>query len=125
MMGVVYVGRRLGFIMIALTAAAHIAVGLLVTRGVLHLDTREVDPMLMQNWFRMALVISLLAVLLAMMIDSVIRHVEANSTPPPRRWASCGSPTSGSGCSTSAWRRRRRRSGASSRTSCTTSWGRR
>jgi len=78
MMGVVYVGRRLGFIMIALMAAAHIAVGLLVTRGVLHLDAREVDPMLMQNWFRMALVISLFALLLAMMIDSVIRHVEAN-----------------------------------------------
>ena len=35
--------------------------------------------MLMQNWFRMAAVISLLASLLALMIDSVIRHVEANA----------------------------------------------
>jgi signal transduction histidine kinase len=78
LMGVVYVGRRLGFVLIALTAAAHLSVGLLVTSGLLHLDGREVDPMLMQNWFRMASIISLLALLLALMIDSVIRHVEAN-----------------------------------------------
>jgi signal transduction histidine kinase len=78
MMGVIYVGRRLGFVMIVLTAAAHLSVGFLVTRGVLHLDEREVDPMLLQNWFRMASVISLVAALLVMMIDSVIRHVEAN-----------------------------------------------
>jgi signal transduction histidine kinase len=79
LMGVVYVGRRLGFVLIALSAAAHLAVGLLVTKGIIHLDAKEVDPMLMQNWFRMASVTSLLAVLLAMMIDSVIRHVEASS----------------------------------------------
>ena len=78
LMGVIYVGRRLGVVMIVLTAAAHLSVGLLVTRGVLHLDEREVDPMLMQNWFRMAAVVSLIAALLVMMIDSVIRHVEAN-----------------------------------------------
>ena len=78
MMGVVYVGRRLGFVLIALTAAAHMVVGLLVTQGLLRLDGREVDPMLMQNWFRMASIVSLIALLLALMIDSVIRHVEAN-----------------------------------------------
>lgn len=78
MMGVVYVGRRLGFVMIALTAAAHVAVGVLVTRGVLQLDAREVDPLLMQNWVRMASIVALISLLLAVMIDSVIRHVEAN-----------------------------------------------
>jgi signal transduction histidine kinase len=78
LMGVVYVGRRLGFVLIALTAIAHLSVGLLVTRGLLRLDPREVDPMLMQNWFRMAAIITLIAALLALMIDSVIRHVEAN-----------------------------------------------
>jgi len=78
LMGVVYVGRRLGFLIIGLTAAAHVTVGLLVTNGVLHLDPREVDPMLLQNWFRMSAIITLLASLLALMIDSVIRHVEAN-----------------------------------------------
>jgi signal transduction histidine kinase len=78
LMGVVYVGRRLGFVLIALIFLAHITVGLLVTRGVLHLDPKEVDPHMMQNWFRMASIVSLIAALLALMIDSVIRHVEAN-----------------------------------------------
>ncbi len=77
--GVIYLGRGLGFVLIALSAAAHIVVGVLVTRGTLHLDASEVDPMLMQNWLRMTAVTSLLAVLLAMVIDSVIRHVEASS----------------------------------------------
>jgi two-component system sensor histidine kinase UhpB len=35
--------------------------------------------MLMQNWLRMTAVTGLLAVMLAMVIDSVIRHVEASS----------------------------------------------
>jgi len=80
LMGVVYVGRRLGFVLIALSALAHVAVGLLVTNGIIQLDAREVDPMMMQNWFRMAGTTSLLALLLALMIDSVIRHVEASSS---------------------------------------------
>ncbi len=58
---------------------AHVVIGLLVSRGVLHLAAREVDPMLMRNWIRMALSTSLLAVLLAKVIDYVIRHVEANA----------------------------------------------
>jgi signal transduction histidine kinase len=77
--GVVYVGRGLGFVLIALSAAAHIIVGMLVIRGVIRLDAAEVDPMLMQNWVRMTAVTSLLAVMLALVIDSVIRHVEASS----------------------------------------------
>ncbi len=79
LMGVVYVGRRLGFVLIGLSALAHLTVGLLVTKGIIHLDPKEVDPMMMQNWVRMASITSLLAVLLALMIDSVIRHVEASS----------------------------------------------
>jgi signal transduction histidine kinase len=77
--GVIYLGRRLGFVLIALSAAAHVVVGVLVTRGVLHLDASEVDPMLMQNWLRMTAVTGLLAVMLALVVDSVIRHVEASS----------------------------------------------
>jgi len=80
LMGVVYLGRRLGFVLIGLAALAHVIVGLLVTRGLIVLDGKEVDPMLMQNWFRMAAVIALLASLLAIMIDSVIRHVEASTS---------------------------------------------
>src|SRR6185436_20336474 len=79
LMGVVYLGRSLGFVLIGLSAIAHLVVGLLVTRGIIHLDPKEVDPMLIQNWLRMAGTTSLLAALLAIMIDSVIRHVEANS----------------------------------------------
>jgi signal transduction histidine kinase len=77
--GVIYLGRGLGFLLIALSAAAHVVVGVLVTRGTLHLDASEVDPMLMQNWLRMTAVTGLLALMLAMVIDSVIRHVEASS----------------------------------------------
>jgi signal transduction histidine kinase len=79
LMGVVYLGRGLGFVLIGLSAAAHLAVGVLVTRGIIVLDANEVDPMQMQNWFRMAAIISLLGSLLALLIDSVIRHVEASS----------------------------------------------
>src|SRR5262245_29189269 len=78
LMGVVYLGRGLGFVLIALTAIAHVVVGLLVTQGKLVLDPREVDPMVMPNWLRMASIITLIASLLALLIDSVIRHVEAN-----------------------------------------------
>ncbi|HXT96006.1 MAG TPA: sensor histidine kinase [Polyangia bacterium] len=78
-LGVVTLGRSLGFAMIGLSAAAHLVIGLLVARGVLHLAPREVDPMLMRNWIRMATSTSLLAVLLASVIDFVIRHVEANA----------------------------------------------
>jgi signal transduction histidine kinase len=79
LMGVVYRGRRLGFVLIGLSAVAHVTVGLLVTHGTLVLDPHEVDPMQMRNWIRMAAVTSLLASLLALMIDAVIRHVEASS----------------------------------------------
>jgi signal transduction histidine kinase len=79
LMGVVYLGRGLGFMLIGLAAAAHLIVGLLVTRGIILLDAKEVDPMQMQNWIRMAAVTSLLGSLLALLIDSVIRHVEASS----------------------------------------------
>jgi len=79
LMGVVYLGRGLGFLLIGLAAAAHITVGVLVTRGIIVLDSNEVDPMQLQNWFRMAGVVSLLGLLLALLIDSVIRHVEASS----------------------------------------------
>jgi signal transduction histidine kinase len=77
--GVVYLGRGFGLGLIALSAIAHVVVGVLVTRGVLVLDPKEVDPLQMSTWLRMAGVTSLLATLLALVIDSVIRHVEANA----------------------------------------------
>jgi signal transduction histidine kinase len=78
-LGVVTLGRSLGLWMIAFSATSHVVIGLLVSRGVLHPEAREVDPMLMRNWIRMALSTSLLAVLLANVIDYVIRHVESNA----------------------------------------------
>jgi signal transduction histidine kinase len=79
LVGVVSLGRRFGFFMIGLMAASHLAVGALVTKGAVHLDPKAVDPMLLQNWLRMTTTATLLAVLLTVMIDSVIRHVEASS----------------------------------------------
>jgi signal transduction histidine kinase len=78
-LGVITLGRNLGFTMIGLSAVAHLVIGLLVSRGILHLAPREVDPLLFRNWIRMAASTSLLAVLLATVIEFVIRHVEANA----------------------------------------------
>jgi signal transduction histidine kinase len=78
-LGVITFGRNLGFTMIGLSAVAHLVIGLLVSRRILHLAPREVDPLLFRNWIRMAASTSLLAVLLATVIEFVIRHVEANA----------------------------------------------
>ena len=78
-LGVVTLGRNLGFIMIGVSALAHLVIGLLVSHKILHLAPREVDPLLFKNWIRMAATTSLLAVLLATVIEFVIRHVEANA----------------------------------------------
>ncbi len=78
-LGVITLGRNLGFTMIGLSALAHLVIGLLVSRKILHLAPKEVDPLLFRNWIRMAASTSLLAVLLATVIDFVIRHVEANA----------------------------------------------
>jgi signal transduction histidine kinase len=78
-LGVIILGRKLGFTMIGLSALAHLIIGLLVSRRILHLAPREVDPLLFRNWIRMAASTSLLAILLATVIEFVIRHVEANA----------------------------------------------
>ena len=124
--GVIYLGRRLGFVLIALSAAAHIVVGVLVTRGTLHLDASEVDPMLMQNWLRMTAVTGLLAVMLAMVVDFVIRQSRRARASTSAAFDELRVRTSRLALPAPARsRRRRRRSVASWPTSCTTSWGRR
>jgi signal transduction histidine kinase len=50
-----------------------------VSTGSIRLDEQAVDPMILHNWLRMTTTTTLLALLLALMIDSVIRHVEASS----------------------------------------------
>jgi signal transduction histidine kinase len=78
-LGVITLGRNLGFVMIGLSALAHLIIGLLVSHKILRLAPREVDPLLFRNWIRMAATTSLLALLLAKVIEFVIRHVVANA----------------------------------------------
>jgi PAS domain S-box-containing protein len=78
-LGAIISGRRLGLGMIGLAALAYVIIGVLVVKRVFLLDAREVDPLFYRNWLRMAASTSLLAVLLALVIDFVIRHVEANA----------------------------------------------
>jgi PAS domain S-box-containing protein len=78
-LGVIILGRRFGLALIGASALAHLIIGILVVKGVLLLDPREVDPRLHRTWLRMAASTALLSVLLALVIDFVLRHVEANA----------------------------------------------
>lgn len=78
-LGGITLGRNFGFTMIGLSVLAHLVIGLLVSHRILHLAPKEVDPLLFRNWIRMAASTSLLAILLATVIEFVIRHVEANA----------------------------------------------
>jgi signal transduction histidine kinase len=75
----VCIGRWFGFILILLSAASYLAVGQLVTHGLLVHDLREADPRLLENWLRMAAAIALHGTLLVTVVDFVIRHLEANA----------------------------------------------
>jgi PAS domain S-box-containing protein len=78
-LGVVIFGRPLGLGLTAVAAVAHVVIGILVVKRVFLLDPREVDPLLYRTWLRMAASTSLLTLLLALVIDFVIRHVEAHA----------------------------------------------
>jgi PAS domain S-box-containing protein len=78
-LGVIIGGRGPGFAMMGATAVAQVIIGLLVVKRILLLDPREVDPLLLRNWFRMAASTFLLAVLLASVVDFAIRHIEASA----------------------------------------------
>ena len=70
--------RRIGFTIIAGTALAYLGAGFLASRHVLTLTAVDTDPYRFRNWLRMGTTSSLLSLLLMMVIDFVIRHVEAN-----------------------------------------------
>jgi signal transduction histidine kinase len=78
-LGLVSAGRRAGFAVVALTAAAYYIVGFLASHHVLTITVADTDPHRLRNWIRMGTTSSLLAILLMSVIDFVIRHVEANS----------------------------------------------
>jgi signal transduction histidine kinase len=77
-LALVTVGRRIGFAIIAISALAYLGAGLLASGHILTLTPADTDPYLFRNWLRMGTTSSLLSLLLMMVIDSVIRHVEAN-----------------------------------------------
>jgi len=78
-LGAIILGRSLGLALIGVVALAHVIVGVLVVEGVFLLDPREVDPLLHRTWLRMAASTALLAILLTLVIDFIVRHVEAGA----------------------------------------------
>jgi signal transduction histidine kinase len=78
-LALVTAGRRIGFAIIAFSALAYLGAGLLASRHILTLTAADTDPYRFRNWLRMGTTSSLLSLLLMTVIDSVIRHVEANS----------------------------------------------
>jgi signal transduction histidine kinase len=75
---VICLRRGIGFAFLGASFLAHIAVGLMVRHGVVHLAAAEVDPRQLQHWVRLATMTVLLGVWLTVLVDFVIRHVEAN-----------------------------------------------
>ena len=78
-LAVVFLGRRVGLLMIALSVLAFFAVGILSARGTLHIPGAQLDPGRMTNWTRIGGTFGCLAALLTTAIDYVIRHVEESS----------------------------------------------
>jgi signal transduction histidine kinase len=78
-LAVVFLGRRAGLLMTALSVAAFLGVGVLHARGILVTDRAGLDPARMTNWARIGIAFSCLAALLTTAIDYVIRHVEHSS----------------------------------------------
>jgi signal transduction histidine kinase len=76
---IVCLGRRFGLALIGLTAASYLVVGQLVTHGVLIHDPAEADPLLLQNWLRLAATLELVGTLLVAAVAFVIRHLEASA----------------------------------------------
>jgi signal transduction histidine kinase len=79
LLGAIYLGLRFGLVMVALMTMAYVDVGLLATHGHLVIDRTALDPTDLRNWVRMAGVTGLLATLLVVVINTVIRHVEQSS----------------------------------------------
>ncbi|MFL5307834.1 MAG: PAS domain S-box protein, partial [Polyangia bacterium] len=77
-LGLIVGGRVAGFLMIGVATVAYVVIGVLVSRHILLLAP-EVDPLKLRNWLRLAASTSLQSALLALVVDFVIRHVEANA----------------------------------------------
>ncbi|HLK89866.1 MAG TPA: sensor histidine kinase [Polyangia bacterium] len=73
------VNRPIAFGLIALSAVAYVGIGFVASRHHLTITAADTDPYRLRNWVRMGTTSSLLSILLMMVIDFVIRHVEANA----------------------------------------------
>ncbi|MES1207743.1 MAG: ATP-binding protein, partial [Pseudomonadota bacterium] len=77
-LGIVVGGRIAGLLMIGAAALAYVVIGLLVSKGILSLAAPDMNPHTLQDWLRLAASTTLQSTVLAVVIDFVIRHVEAN-----------------------------------------------
>jgi len=77
-LALVTASRRIGFAIIAASALAYFGAGFLASHHILTLTAADTDPYRFRNWLRMGTTSSSLSLMLMLVIDSVIRHVEAN-----------------------------------------------
>ena len=75
---VICLRRGIGFALLGFSFVAHLVIGVLVTRGLLHHAQGEVDPYQFQHWARLATLIALVGVWLTLLMDFVIEQLEAN-----------------------------------------------
>jgi len=78
---VIFLGRAQGLLLIALSVAAFLTVGVLASDGTLPMPglDADLDPHRLRNWIRIGVSFAFLAAFLTAAIDFVIRHVEASS----------------------------------------------
>jgi signal transduction histidine kinase len=73
---VIFLGRVIGLLLIAVAVLAYLTVGALAVRGVIVIPPADLDVSEMRNWVRIGATFAFLTVLLASAVDYVIRHVE-------------------------------------------------
>jgi signal transduction histidine kinase len=74
---VIFLGRAPGLLLIVVSVLAYLAVGALVSRGVVVIQgAGDLDVSEMRNWVRIGATFGFLTLLLTTAIDYVIRHVE-------------------------------------------------
>ena len=72
----IFLGRRTGLLFWAAGVLALLLIGWFITSGRIQVVAAGMDPLNFRNWLRMATTASLAGLLLALVVDSVIRHAE-------------------------------------------------
>jgi signal transduction histidine kinase len=78
-LGDIYLGRRFGFLLILASGLALVVVGVLVADGTVVLTPGDLDPLHLRNWVRTAVAMVLTTGVLTLVVDFVIRQIEASS----------------------------------------------